>query len=110
MMKAFDKTFCETYCKETFDEFLSDSIVELSKTNKEYQELLNKKQQILDECPKLRKIIEDVELVELNKNETKYVSELEISLLNIATFESKEMFIKGMQEAYYLFKKLKIIK
>lgn len=110
MMKAFDKTFCETYCKETFDEFLSDSIVELSKTNKEYQELLERKHNILDECPKLVKILEDTEPIELNADETRYVRDFEIALIDLATFESKEMFIKGMQEAYYLFKKLKIIK
>lgn len=110
-MEQFDETFIEGYCEEMFDEFLSDSTMYLKKTNAEYKKLLNEKRNILDNCPNLERIFDVGELkTDLKAEETKYVHNYDLVMVDLSVLESKEMFIRGMREAYYLFKKLNILK
>ena len=109
-MEQFSETFIEGYCEEMFDEFLSDSTMYLKKNNVEYKKLLDEKRNILDNCPNLERIFDIGELkTDLKAEETKYVHNYDLIMIDLSVLESKEMFIRGMREAYYLLKKLNII-
>lgn len=109
-MEEFSETFIEGYCEERFDEFLSDSTFYLKKNNDEYKKLLDEKHNILDKCPNLVDILENEQEIELSAEESKYVRDFDLVMIDLSVLESKEMFIRGMREAYYLFKKMNIIK
>lgn len=110
-MEQFSETFIEGYCEDMFDEFLSDSTLYLKKYNEEYKKLLDEKRNILDNCPNLERIFDVGELkTDLSAEETKYVHKYDLVMIDLSVLESKEMFIRGMREAYYLFKKMNIIK
>ena len=109
-MEQFSETFIEGYCEERFDEFLSDSTFYLKKNNAEYKKLLDEKHNILDKCRNCVDILENEQQVELCAEESKYVRDFDLVMIDLSVLESKEMFIRGMKEAYYLFKKMNIIK
>lgn len=110
-MGQFSETFIEGYCEEMFDEFLSDSTLYLKKNNAEYQKLLEEKREIMDKCPNLQRILDNDEIrMELSAEESKFVHDYDLVMIDLSVLESKEMFIRGMREAYYLFKKMNIIK
>lgn len=110
-MEQFSETFIEGYCEDMFDEFLSDSTLYLKKNNIEYQNLLKEKRSILDKCPNLEKIFDSDETrIGLSAEESKFVHDYDLVMIDLSVLESKEMFIRGMREAYYLFKKMNIIK
>lgn len=110
MRKLFDQTFIENYCNDYFDEYISDSVMFLKKTNSEYQRLLNKKHKILQECPNLEKIMDNGTRIALSKYEAKYIRDYDLVMIDLTILEEKEMFLRGMTEAYYLFKKMNLIK
>lgn len=109
-MEQFSKTFIEGYCEERFDEFLSDSTFYLKESNVEYKKLLDMKHSIMDKCPNLVDILENEQQIELSAEESKFVHDYDLVMIDLSVLESKEMFIRGMREAYYLFKKMNIIK
>ena len=110
-MEQFSETFIEGYCDERFDEFLSDSTFYLKKNNDEYKKLLDEKRNILDNFPNLESIFDNSETkIGLTPEESKYVRNYDLVMIDLSVLESKEMFIRGMREAYYLFKKMNIIK
>ena len=110
MVKLFDQTFIESYCNEYFDEYISNSTIFLKNKSSEYQRLLDKKHKILEKCPNLEDILDNGTRIALSKYESKYIREYELAMIDIAILEEKEMFLRGMKEAYYLFKKMDLIK
>ena len=109
-MEQFSETFIEGYCEERFDEFLSDSTLYLKKSNVEYKKLLDEKHIIMDKCPNLVDILDNEKQIELSAEESKFVHDYDLVMIDLSVLESKEMFIRGLREAYYLFKKMNIIK
>ncbi len=61
---------------ESYSEMKYDILMKLKKTNKEYRDLLDKKEKILDEFPNLRDIIEFDYNKALSKEEAKGFVEL----------------------------------
>ena len=110
MVKLFDQSFIESYCNDYFDEFISNSTMFLKNKNSEYQRLLDKKHKILKKCPNLEEILDNGTRIALSKYEAKYIREYELVMIDLTIMEEKEMFLRGMREAYYLFKKMNLIK
>lgn len=109
-MKLFDETFIKNYCENNFAEFVSDSFVFLKESNSRYKSYIEQKSKILNEFPNIREMLENDDICDLKKEEVKALK----SYLNLEDdcreMEEKEMFLRGMKEAYYLFKKLKLLK
>ena len=82
----------------------------LKKNNVEYKKLLDEKHIIMDKCPNLVDILDNEKQIELSAEESKFVHDYDLVMIDLSVLESKEMFIRGMREAYYLFKKMNIIK
>ena len=93
-----------------FSELISDLYVNILKNNLEYSKITNKKEKILEGFPKLRKILENKEVIEISKEECNNL----IKILNLKEemkiIEEKELFFLGGRESYNYFKKIGIIK
>ncbi len=109
-MEEFDDTFFERIDEDDFDRFLSDVTIEMKKHNQEYKELLEQKHEILKKSPALEDLLDNGKEVKLSPEEIWLFYDYELIMIDLSVLESKEMFIKGMKEAYYLFKRLDIIK
>lgn len=109
-MRVLDRTFMEGYFEDVFGEYESDCLVSFRQENAEYNNLLDEKEKILSAFPNLRRIIEEEEAMPLTEAEVKALVEYLDLQLNQRGIESKEMFFKGICEAYHLFKRTKIIK
>lgn len=109
-MEEFDDTFFERIDEDDFDRFLSDVTIEMKKHNQEYKNLLEQKYEILKKSPALEDLLDNGKEVKLTPEEILLFYDYELIMIDLSVLESKEMFIKGMKEAYYLFKRLDIIK
>lgn len=97
-------------CENCLIEYFASVLSDLEKTDKEYQILMKKQENILNKYPKLRDIIEDRDIVNLSKQEVKfYIKFLDYKSLS-DLIEQKELFYKGISIAYELFIKLGIIR
>lgn len=109
-MKKFDESFIKDYCDENFAEYLSDILVRLKKSNPEYNSLLTKQSNIINHNDRLADVFENQCLFALDKEEVKMLKEY-LSLKDSSReIEEKEIFIQGMRECYFLFKKLDLLK
>lgn len=109
-MNKVDDTFFEKYCTDNFAEFVSDIQLELEKSNSTYNKYIKQRRELLDKYPNIRNVIENNDYVSLSSKEVKMLSDY-ISLMdNCSTIFERELFLRGMKEAYSLFKKMKIIK
>lgn len=104
-MKILNNLFIKNYCEECFAEFTSDTFVNLRKSNKQYEILLKRKKQVLDNAPRLREILENQYSSELSKKEVKVLKKYLKLDDDSREMEEKEMFIRGMIEMYHLLKK-----
>ena len=100
MQKSFFKDYMMENCFDScFNVFVSDVSCDLKKSNKKYSNLLEEEESILNNSPKLRKIIEGDDIFSLNKEEVKSL----ICLLNILQNQNhivmKEVFIRGLTES-----------
>lgn len=109
-MRVLDRTFMEGYFEDAFGDYESDCLVSFRKENTEYNNLLDETEKILEIFPNLRRIVEEDESMPLTEAEVKGLVEVLGYQLIIRGIESKEMFFRGICEAYHLFKRSKIIK
>ena len=109
-MKREEKELIYDYCFDVFPDFLSDFTVRLKNNNSEYKELIEERRSILKKCPKLEDIIENNSLIELSKEESNYIYQYYVAVLELVLCEEREIFFEGMCQAYDLFKRLGIIK
>lgn len=100
-----DRDWIKPFC-ESFVEMKSDILVNLFKNNKKYQNLIKEKEKILEEYPNLRNLLENKMFVQLTKEEAKVIYDLEQIFLEIKSIQDEELFIKGIQYGYLIFKKL----
>lgn len=108
-MKNLNETFLEAY-KDYFGEYFSNVMAELRQNNKEYQSLIKNKENILNEFPRLREVLEDKNTYSLSEEEIGgLVKYLDING-DQQILEEIELIYRGMQEAYVLFKKINVIK
>ncbi len=108
-ISKFDQPFIETYFEDYFGEFISDIFVNLQKKNSRYKNITSEKEKILNEFPKLRKLIEDDECMALSEEEVSALSKVLCLLDDKKMIQEKELFLRGIREAYYFFKRTKII-
>lgn len=108
-MRGFDKTFLESY-SDYFCEYFSSICVDLRKSNKEYQELIKKKEAILNKYPKLRDFLENQKRDTLTKEEVQGLAEYLDIRSDQVVMEEMEIMYHGMYEAYVLFKRMNILK
>lgn len=109
-MRVLDRTFMEGYFEDIYGEYESDCLVSFSKENAEYKKLQDEKEKILSAFPNLRRIVEEDESMPLTEAEVKGLVEFLGFQLLVRGVESKEMFFRGICEAYHLFKRTKIIR
>ena len=83
-MKREEKELIYDYCFDVFPDFLSDFTVRLKNNNSEYKEL--------------------------SKEESNYIYQYYVAVLELVLCEEREIFFEGMCQAYDLFKRLGIIK
>lgn len=95
---------------DSFGEVKSDILVNLLKEDKKYQDFFREKEKILDAYPKLRYLIEDEEIVQLSKEEVKGICDLERLWFDVKGIQDEELFLKGIQCGYLIFKKIGLIK
>jgi len=108
-LKELNKTLID-YCNEFFGEFVSDLYVSLRENNSEYQELRNRREEILNRFPNLREIIENGKSMELTKDEVSSFAEIINIVDDMRIIQEKALFLKGMQESCIILRKLKMIK
>lgn len=95
MKKSFIKDYAINKC---FAEFFSDVLCELKRKNKQYNYYCKKEELILNNYPRIRKVLEDKEACSLTIEEVNNL----ILLLDVKQrkydIELKEIFIKGLNE------------
>ncbi len=104
-----DRDWIEPFC-DSFGEVKSDILVNLLKEDKKYQDFFREKEKILDTYPKLRNIIENNEIVQLSEEEVKGIIEMERLWLDVKEVQDEEIFLKGIEVGYLIFKKIGLIK
>ena len=106
-MIANSQTFFEKN-RGAFIEFISQTSVELLKSDKEYRKLVKENNELLNKYPKLREIIDDNEVNGINQEECKALSRIIDNKLQLKMREYEEIFFKGYKEACFYFKKMGI--
>lgn len=109
-MEKFDETFIKDYCEDNFAEYLSDILVRLKKSNPEYNLLLQKQSNIMNQNDRLADVFENHCLFALSKNEVKVLKKYLSLKEDSREIEEQEIFLQGMRESYFLFKKLDLLK
>lgn len=109
-MEKFDETFIKDYCEDNFAEYLSDILVRLKKSNPEYNLLLKKQSDIMNQNDRLADVFENHCLFALSKNEVRVLKKYLSLKEDSREIEEQEIFIQGMRESYFLFKKLDLLK
>lgn len=109
-MDNFDETFIKDYCEDNFAEYLSDILVRLKKSNPEYNLLLKKQSDIMNQNDRLADVFENHCLFALSKNEVRVLKKYLSLKEDSREIEEQEIFIQGMRESYFLFKKLDLLK
>lgn len=95
---------------DCFYKYVSDIFVNLRKNNKHYQEFSLAESELLNQFPKIRRVIEDEESYDLTKEEVNAFIKVLSLKDSKKMLEEKELFFKGGKEAYYYFTKMGIIK
>ena len=109
-MEKFDETFIKDYCEDNFAEYLSDILVRLKKSNPEYNLLFYFYFNIMNQNDRLADVFENHCLFALSKNEVKVLKKYLSLKEDSREIEEQEIFLQGMRESYFLFKKLDLLK
>lgn len=109
-MDSFNETFFTDFCKDSFEEFISEVYVELSKKDSKYKKLMKKRADITQEYINVRRILERDECNALTQKEATALRDYISFADDCRTIEEKTIFLRGMREAYYLFQKMNMIK
>ncbi|MBQ9024382.1 MAG: hypothetical protein IJ105_04095 [Bacilli bacterium] len=109
-MEEFDELFFKDYCDESLVEFIADQSIILKNKDNEYSRLLNERKNITENNDNIRKFIESDEIVDLTKEDLQQLYNFLELTTDIEEELEKEIFYIGMREAFYLFKKLDMLK
>ena len=90
-------TFLNNYDDDLL-EYIEDNKIKYSLGTKEYKELRKKYSKIVDKYPKVAEVFEDMQPVELNKEEIKALCELRDIDIQMGAMEKKICFKLGMKE------------
>ncbi len=94
----------------SYNEMKSNILMKLKESNKDYKNILKEKEQILDKFPNLRNIIEFDSIKALSKEEAQGFVKLQNLLLWQHSIEQEELYLKGIETGYLIFKKIGLIK
>ena len=72
-------------------------------------DIIAEKEKLLNQYPNLRKLIEDDESMALSEEEVTALSKVLCLFDDKRIIQEKELFLRGIREAYFFFKKTKII-
>lgn len=108
-MEQFEEILLTDYCYESFVEYCEEVLFSLSK-DKEYKKLVNKRNKLLKENQNVKKVKEGYEFPSLTSEESEKIYEYLLLLEDIKEIERKEIFIRGMKEAYILLRKMDVLK
>lgn len=104
------ETFYEEY-EDMFQEYLEDVKRDLRNNNEEYIKLYKEFHEILDENENLVWILEgDIKDRNLSNEECLVLSRLVQIYYDMQSIEEKEIFFLGCKEAYFFFKKIRLLK
>ena len=104
------KSFYKEY-EDMFEEYLEDVKRILRKKNQKYIKLQEKYHKILDENENLVWILEgNIKDRNLSNDECFALSKLVEIYTDMQSIEEKEIFFLGCKEAYFLFKKIGVLK
>lgn len=96
---------------DMFVEYIEDIKRYLRNTNEEYVKLQNKVHDILDKNENLTWILEgEINNRTLSNEECSALSKLVQIYYDIQSIEEKEIFFSGIKVAYFIFKKIEILK
>ena len=104
-----NRDWIEPFC-DSFGEVKSDILVNLLKEDKKYQDFFREKEKILDTYPRLRELIENQEIMQLSEEEVKGLIDIESLWFDVKGIQDEEIFLKGIQCGYLIFKKIGLIK
>ena len=93
-----------------FNELIDNKKIELINKNTEYKKLQEQYYFMMKKYPKLQLIFEENEELILNKTECKMLQKLMQIGLEIDEIEKYFIFFLGGNQAYFYFKKLRILK
>ena len=100
-----------TEYEDMFREYLEDIKRNLRNTNEEYVELQDEVHRILDKNENLTWVLEgEINNRTLSNEECSALSKLVQIYYDIQSIEEKEIFFSGIKVAYFLFKKIEILK
>ena len=104
------ETFYEEY-EDMFEEYLENVKRDLRNNNEEYIKLCKEFHNILDENENLLWVLEgNIKDRNLSNDECFALSKLVKIHYDIHSIEEKEIFFLGCKEAYFLFKKIGVLK
>ena len=104
------KSFCKEY-EDSFDDYLEDVKNVLRRKNKKYIKLRKKFREILEENENLSWILEgQIENRILTNKECFSLAKLVQLSYEMQTLEEKEIFFSGGKNAYFLFKRIGILR
>ena len=101
-MEQFEERLITLYCYETINEFCDEALHNLLK-NKEYNEITQKRKKIKSDYPNIKDVLEATRFQPLKKSESKKIYEFIKLMEEQNEMEKREIFIRGMKEAYALF-------
>ena len=89
--------------------YIENKTYHLSDEDEEYQQILQKIEDILDEHPKLRDVFENNKSSDLSKSDAEALNELKTLYLNKRDIDLRNTFYVGGKNLYYYLKQMKII-
>lgn len=97
-------------CENCLIDYFAKALIELETKDKEYKSLIRKQENILDKYSNLRDVLEDNKVIGLNKQEIKYLIRYLDYKCQSDLIEQREIFYKGLNVSYEIFRKIGIIK
>ena len=94
---------------EEFWHYQEDILTKLEDINQEYADDKKLVEELLDQYPNLRTVIDDFEVVPLNSDEVKALVKILELQMDIRDIELEEMFFAGGRNSYYFFLRMGVI-
>ena len=103
------ETFFDKYTV-SFDEFIGKTKLDLKAENDEYRKLFNETEEIKNQYPNVRNVLENYEKTSLDNDEVKALLDIKDIRLKLDKMETTAIFYAGGRELYLYLRRLNIIK
>lgn len=113
-MRRYNKIYAK-YCEDEFENFMSDVCEDLRHNNQDYHSKIIAQKKLEDKYPKLKEFIyylfeQPTRDITLNKRELFALGMCMKLFQEQLYLEKREMFIRGMKEQYFIFKRQDLLK